>query len=159
MSYMMQLADGAKPCEDCTQYGAEWCCTMNCSNAELRPIGSSDPELTENWLADVGFKYREPGERQSFRHWTLQFSEWTDHGLYIETTMPGVINRHGEHVGKDSGWFVWLGREHKFMHIRHMYYRKEMVALVEAVSGKPWTPTKVGLVPFVKPQQPKPKDT
>ena len=117
----------------------------------LRATTAYGQEITEEWLADVGFKYREPGERQAFRHWTLQFSEWTDHGLYIETTMPGVINRNGEHVGKDSGWFVWLGREHKFLHVRHMHLRKEIVALVEALSGQPWTPTKSGMVPVVRP--------
>lgn len=151
MDFMMPLADDATPCEDCTMSGAEWHCTMNCSNAKLRQLGDPAPEITEDWLASVGFKYREPGECQPFRHWTLQFREWTDYGLYIKTTMPGWLNRKGEHMNKDSGWFVWLGREHKFFHIRHMFLRKEMVALVEALSGQPWHPDKRGHVPMVKP--------
>lgn len=113
-------------------------------NAEL--------EISEDWLASVGFKYREPGERQIFRHWTLKFSEWRDHGLYIETTMPGFINRNGEHVGGDRGWFVWLGREHRFFHIRHMHQRREMISLVEALTGQTWVPNRCGNVPVVKPK-------
>lgn len=44
----------------------------------------NDRAITEDWLAEVGFKYRDPGERQPFRHWTLTFSEPDDYGLYIE---------------------------------------------------------------------------
>lgn len=36
--------------------------------------------ITEEWLAEVGFKYREPEERQTFRHWTLTFSQHDDDG-------------------------------------------------------------------------------
>lgn len=103
--------------------------------------------ITEEWLGEVGFKYREPGERQQFRHWTLTFFEQDDYGLYLETTMPGVINRNGEHVGADGGWFLWIGRENQFMHLRHVFEQSEIVALVEALTGQSWTPTRMGNVP------------
>ena len=103
--------------------------------------------ITEDWLAEVGFKYREPGERQPFRHWTLTFAEQDDYGLYLETTKPGWLNSKGEHVSAESGWFLWIGREHKFMHLRHVFEQSEVTALVEALAGQPWTPTKAGHVP------------
>lgn len=103
--------------------------------------------ITEEWLGAVGFKYREPEERQPFRHWTLAFSEPDDYGLYIETTAPGWINRNGEHVMADGGWFVWIGRGTQFLHTRHMHEQAEMIALVEALSGLKWEPTKRGNVP------------
>lgn len=103
-------------------------------------------EITEEWLASVGFKFREPGERQPWRHWTLTFSEQDDHGLYLETTMPGWLNRHGEHVNADSGWFLWIGRGSQFMHLRHVFEQSEVIALVEALTGQPWVPTKAGNV-------------
>lgn len=102
--------------------------------------------ITEEWLAEVGFKYREPRERQPFRHWTMTFAEQNDYGLYIETTMPGWINARGEHVGADMGWFLWLGRDNKFIHLRHVNNREEIVAIVEALSGATWEPTKMGHV-------------
>jgi hypothetical protein len=103
--------------------------------------------ITEDWLASVGFKYREPGERQCFRHWTLRFSEPDDYGLYLETTMPGHINRDGEHLNADSGWFLWIGRESQFMHLRHVFEQSEIAAIVEALTGQPWVPNKAGHVP------------
>lgn len=112
--------------------------------------------ITEEWLAEVGFKYREPGERQQFRHWTLTFSEQDDYGLYLETTMPGWLNQNGEHIGADRGWFIWIGREHKFLHLRHMYEQSEIVALVEALTGQPWSPTRMGNV-AMKRHSPKPE--
>lgn len=103
-------------------------------------------EITEEWLASVGFKYREPGERQQFRMWRLTFSEPDDYGMYLETTMPGHLNANGEHVGRDRGWFLWLGREHKFMHLRHVWHREEIIAIVEALVGQTWEPTRMGNV-------------
>lgn len=116
-------------------------------------------EITEEWLAEVGFKYREPGERQSFRHWTLTFDEPDDYGLYLETTMSGWMNDRGEHVNADRGWFLWLGRtdSNRFLHLRHVFYQSEIVAIVEALAGQPWEPSKRGFVPVVSRPEP-PKD-
>lgn len=106
--------------------------------------------ITEEWLAEVGFKYREPGERQQFRHWTLTFSEPDDYGMFIETTMPGWLNAAGDHIGADRGWFLWLGREHKFIHLRHVWEREEIVAVVEALTGAKWEPSRIGNVRVVR---------
>lgn len=116
-------------------------------------------DITEDWLASVGFKYREPGERQQFRHWTLTFSEQEDYGLYLEMTMPGWINRNGEHVGTERGWFLWIGREHKFIHLRHVFDRSEVVALVEALTGQPWSPSRMGNVPMKRRERHQKPDT
>lgn len=102
--------------------------------------------ITEDWLASVGFKYREPEERQPFRHWTLTFSEPDDDGLFLETTMPGWLNANGDHINADKGWFLWIGRNHKFMHLRHVYAQAEIIAIVEALIGQKWKPTRMGHV-------------
>lgn len=113
-------------------------------------------QITEEWLASVGFKYREPGDRESFRHWTLRFSEPEDYGLYLETTHMGWINNKGEHVG-GNGWFLWIGREHKYLHLRHVSVQAEIVALVEALIGAKWEPTRMGDVRvFVHPRSESP---
>ncbi len=105
-------------------------------------------EITEEWLASVGFKYRDPEERQPFKHWTLTFREHDDYGLYLETTAPGWLNRNGEHIAADQGWYLWLGRGHKHFHLRHVFEREEIIAIVEALTGQKWEPTKAGHVPF-----------
>jgi hypothetical protein len=50
---MMPLANPDNRCDDCVQYRGDWCCTMNCSGAELRqfrPYGG--PETVELRMAD-----------------------------------------------------------------------------------------------------------
>lgn len=102
--------------------------------------------ITEEWLGEVGFKYREPEERQTFRHWTLTFSQHDDDGLYIETTAPGWYNRNDELVNGDSGWFLWMGRGVHHFHLRHVWEREEIIAIVEAIIGQPWVPSRMGFV-------------
>lgn len=107
-------------------------------------------EITEEWLASVGFKYREPEERQQFRHWTLTFNQHDDDGLYIETTAPGWYNRNGDLVNGNSGWFLWIGRGAHQFHLRHVWDQSEIIAIVEAIIGQPWVPSKMGFVQVVK---------
>jgi hypothetical protein len=101
---------------------------------------SKEIPLTEEWLLSVGFKYREPDERQTFRHWFLKFDENDNYGLYIETTKPGWFNRNGEHIGADNGWYLWAGREHNFFHLRHIHNLSDIITIVEALSGYEWKP-------------------
>lgn len=103
--------------------------------------------LTEEWLGEVGFKYREPEEWQPWRHWTLTFGEPDDYGMYLETTKSGWLNRHGDHIGADHGWYLWLGRGTQHIHLRHVTEREEIIAVVEALTGQKWEPTRSGNVP------------
>lgn len=105
----------------------------------MNRVGDDLP-LTEEWLSSVDFKFRDPVDRQPFRHWSIKISESHDYGLAVETTMPGFINGDGEHIGADGGWFLWINREHKHIHIRHIFTRGEMIAMIEALSGWPWNP-------------------
>lgn len=105
--------------------------------------------ITEEWLAEVGFKYREPGERQQWRHWTLTFNEPDDYGLYLETTAPGWLNRNGEH----NGWYLWIGRGQHHFHLKHVFEQSEMIAIVEALTGQKWEPSRMGHVPVRRVQK------
>ena len=100
----------------------------------------SEP-LTEEWLASVGFRRKTRQERQPFDHWEIRINtdpESVMHDLYIETTLPG-FERDGEHVNiGNGGWFLWLGRSHAFIHLRHIKTQREMIDVIEAISGKPW---------------------
>lgn len=110
-----------------------------------------DEPITEEWLKTVGFKWHE-FERQSSKHWLL----WLGGGLKQKPTLtsfedigielaPGWWhNRDGERVG-DADWFCWLrsdaaGRYHRFIHLRHLSTQDDLIKLVEAISGWPWTP-------------------
>lgn len=111
----------------------------------------SDDPITEEWLKSVGFKWHE-FERQGAHHWLL----WLGGGLRQRPTLtdyedigielaPGWWhNAKGEQVG-NTDWFCWLrsdaaGRYHRFIHLRHVSTRNDVIRLVEAISGRPWTP-------------------
>lgn len=111
----------------------------------------TDDPITEEWLKSVGFKWHE-FERQGAKHWLL----WLGAGLKEKPTLtsyedigielaPGWWNNAaGEKVG-GSDWFCWLrsdaaGRYHRFIHLRHVETRRDVTLLVEAISGRPWTP-------------------
>lgn len=112
----------------------------------------TDNPITEDWLKESGFKWHE-FERQPNKHWLL----WLGGGLRqrpsltsfedigIELTWDGYQNHAGEIVGNTGEWFCWLrsdaaGRYHRFIHLRHVSTRRDVTALIEAISGRPWTP-------------------
>ena len=113
----------------------------------------TDPlPITEDWLKDVGFKWHQ-FDRQPGKHWLLwpgdavagdgpAFSSFEDIG--IEVADMRYQNSAGDTVGREA-WFVWFrgdcaGRYHRFIHVRHMRWRHELIKLVEAVSGQDWNP-------------------
>lgn len=108
--------------------------------------------ITEEWLKEVGFKWHQL-ERQPSKHWVLwlggavagdeiSFTSFDDIG--IEVADMRYRNSAGDVVGRDA-WFVWFrgdssGRYHRFIHVRHMRWRHELIKLVEAVGGQDWNP-------------------
>lgn len=55
MDHIAPLANPDNRCDDCVQYRGDWCCTMNCSNAELKhfqPFG--EPETVELRMCEDG---------------------------------------------------------------------------------------------------------
>jgi hypothetical protein len=107
--------------------------------------------ITEEWLSAAGFKWHQL-ERQPHKHWLLwigramdntgMFSDAEDLG--VEVTPASWPNRGGEEVGFVSSWFCWLrsdaaGRYHRFIHIRHIKTRHDLLWLIEALTGREWS--------------------
>jgi hypothetical protein len=105
-----------------------------------------DP-ITEDWLKAAGFKWHQL-ERQPDKHWLLwlgsalnqrpSFTGTEDLGIELA---PGV-RQPGDVLPE---WFCWLrsdcaGRYHRFIHVRHLTDVGEVVALVEAITGRKWEP-------------------
>lgn len=101
--------------------------------------------ITEEWLKQAGFKWHQ-FDRQPEKHWLLwmggalrQRPTLTDfEDLGIELAPCGGSMYAGE-------WFCWFrsdtaGRYHRFIHLRHLTTTDEVVRLVEAITGRPWTP-------------------
>ena len=110
----------------------------------------TDEPITEGWLKEVGFKWHQ-FDRQPGKHWVLWLGDAVGQGLVtsfedigIEVSTMQYENALGEVVGQDA-WFCWLrsdaaGRYHRFIHLRHLRTRGELIALVEAIAGQPWNP-------------------
>lgn len=94
-------------------------------------------ELTDEWLADVGFKHTQE-ERQLTKHWHLTLGWGAPNcrscieDLNIEVASGAM---HGD-------WFCWLRRgtrfSNNFLHVRHIKYRHELEDLITALTGTKW---------------------
>lgn len=109
--------------------------------------------LTEEWLRMVGFKWHQ-FDRQPDRHWLLwlgasvadghSFTSFEDIG--IEVAPCAYRNRSGELLNQEAGWFCWLrddaaGRYHRFIHLRHIHTRRDLIRIIEGISGQDWDPS------------------
>lgn len=107
--------------------------------------------ITEDWLREVGFKWHQL-ERQTHKHWLLWLGDavgfitsYEDIG--IEVAPMAYRNRAGEITNPDDAdfWYVWLrsdcaGRYRRFIHVRRMRARNDLVKLIEAITGQEWNP-------------------
>jgi len=113
----------------------------------------SNPALiTDEWLKSVGFKWHQ-FDRQPDKHWVLwlggamagrrMLTSFEDLGIELATC--AYRNRNGDLLCQEDGWFCWLrddaaGRYHRFIHIRHLHTQRELIALVEGLTGLTWDP-------------------
>ncbi|WEX10340.1 hypothetical protein [Chelativorans sp. AA-79] len=109
--------------------------------------------ITEDWLREVGFKWHQ-FDRQPDKHWLLWCGDAAGTGFMtsfedigIEVAPMAYRNRAGEIANPERAeyWFVWIrsdvaGRYSRFLHVRHMRTRSDLIKLVEAVTGQDWNP-------------------
>ncbi|HEY8948475.1 MAG TPA: hypothetical protein VIM56_06295 [Rhizomicrobium sp.] len=135
---LAQAAANAEAAAHGPANGAIW------NDQMVAAMGLSLP-IDEEWLKASGFKWAQL-DRQPSRHWMVwlgdavrenqgdgrSFTSYEDVGIEV------AADYNGE-------WFCWLrsdaaGLYHRFIHIRHLKYRIELVRLIEAITGQPWTP-------------------
>lgn len=106
---------------------------------------STDLPITEDWLKEVGFKWHQL-ERQPSKHWVLWLGAAINDGLTcFEDLGVEIAGDAGGYSGNPPSWFCWLRgdtshRYSRFIHVRHLRVRQEVVSLVEALTGVPWNP-------------------
>jgi hypothetical protein len=108
-------------------------------------MAENDLPITEAWLRSVGFKWHQ-FDRQPNRQWLIWVGaasgEWgcSDQDLGVE-----VAPMRSRPDGEDERWFCWLRsdsshRYSRFIHVRHIRSRGDVIALIEALTGQPWNP-------------------
>jgi hypothetical protein len=112
-----------------------------------RPLSASSPAaptpITEDWLREVGFKWHE-FDRQSTKHWLLWLADAFPRRMFCDHEDFG-IELAADVRGKSEEWFCWLradtaGRYHRFIHVRYLRYRHELIAMIEGLTGQVWNP-------------------
>lgn len=116
--------------------------------------------ITEDWLKSVGFRW-DQFDRQPNKHWTLwlghcldcpanpgmprriwRFSSDEDFAIELGYNLaPGRLAKNAD----DDFWFCFFrsdtaGRYHRFIHVRHLRFQREVRELVVALTGRPWNP-------------------
>lgn len=108
--------------------------------------------ITEDWLRQTGFKW-EQLDRQPTKHWIL----WLGDALMPATTEDARFCRSNDDLGIElahcgyadrSWWYCWIrcdfwGRYTRLIHIRHLESRQELIAIIEALTGRPFDPADV----------------
>ncbi len=102
--------------------------------------------ITEDWLRDSGFKW-EQLERQPSKHWLLWIAD-----ACIDPVERRMFSSHddlGIELAKDdreSWWYCWIradfgGRYSRFLHVRHVTKISEVIAIIEALTGRKFEPS------------------
>lgn len=99
-----------------------------------------DEFITEDWLKEVGFRWRQL-ERQPTKHWTL----WLGGVMGAMTDMEDIGIEVSANAGLDADWFCWLrsdaaGLYSRFIHVRHLRTRAELIHMIEGLTGQAWDP-------------------
>lgn len=95
--------------------------------------------INHDWLRAVGFKWHEL-PRSGGKHWVLWFGA-------LHSTFLSSFEDVGIEVAarNDGEWHCWLRSDFarkygRFIHIRPIAYKAELVELVSALSGQSWNP-------------------
>lgn len=115
----------------------------------LKQCAEARELIDEAWLKECGFKYHQ-FDRQPGKQWLLWLGDaLMDTSVAIgERKMFSSYEDLGIELAWDNSgrkWFCWLRsdschRYHRFLHIRFLVYREELIALIEALTGREFKP-------------------
>lgn len=129
--------------------------SVDCANAMQAVLDDAEALgnelITDEWLKAMGFRQQPPHDRQPTAHWLLwfghtseerAFGSFDDAGLELCATQLQRVASYD----KDDRYHAWLRSDFshsrgRFLHIRYITTRADVVTLVEALSGVPWDPS------------------
>ena len=102
--------------------------------------------LTEDWLRQVGFKWHQL-ERQPTKQWLLWLGDANPQPLnsFQDFGIEVASGAYNENTGQDDLWNCWLRsdiahRYSRFIHIRAIGTRGELIPMIEGLTGQEWNP-------------------
>ena len=107
-------------------------------------IETDDPPITEDWLKEVGFKWHQL-PRQPEKHWLLWLGDAVKEGNGFASHDDLGVEVANAWLDKDERWNCWLRadlscRYSRFIHIRYVRTRRDLIAVIEGVTGHTWNP-------------------
>lgn len=104
---------------------------------------SDDLPITEDWLREVGFKWHTI-ERSPNKHWLLWCGALESNSFQSFEDL-GVELMLDQDLDKQPIFYCWLrgdysSRYSRFIHIRQMRHQRELIRLLEAITGQDWNP-------------------
>ena len=105
-------------------------------------IETDDQPLTEDWLKSVGFRWHQLA-RQPEKQWLL----WLGDAVRGRNSMIDIEDLGVEVCsgGLDGAWHCWLRSDlsckySRFIHLRHLRTQRDLIALIEGITGQQWDP-------------------
>jgi hypothetical protein len=101
---------------------------------------SDEVLITEDWLKSIGFRWHQL-DRQPSKHWLLWVGGLQRHMSFADTEDLGVEVS----AANDGWWHCWFrsdesGRYHRFIHVRYLRTQRDLICLLEAVTGQEFDP-------------------
>ena len=102
--------------------------------------------LSGEVLSAMGFKWTQE-DRQPSKHWLLWIApaciDPIEHGRRMFASRDDLGIELAHSGGRDDFWYCWMradyaGRYSRFLHVRHVTEREEVVAIIEALTGRPF---------------------
>jgi hypothetical protein len=95
--------------------------------------------ISEPWLVSVGFRWHQL-ERQPNKHWVLWLGVSGRQFLRLYEDLGVELS-----ADSTSAWTCWLRsdfahRYHRFIYLRDLRAQRELILLVESLSGLNWVP-------------------
>lgn len=103
----------------------------------------NDP-ITEEWLKEVGFRWHQ-FDRQPNKQWLLWLGDCLrEEGGWCFTGTEDLGIELAYNKSSDN-WFCWVRsdaahRYHRFIHIRHLKVKGDVIQMVVALTGHDWMP-------------------
>lgn len=99
--------------------------------------------ITEPWLSASGFRWHQL-DRQPGKQWLLWLGSAIEEGLTSIEDLGVEVSRTGR-PEDNREWYCWLrrdtaGRYSRFIPIRHLSCRGDLIRLVEGITGVIWNP-------------------
>lgn len=101
-------------------------------------------QLSEDLLRDIGFKWHEV--ERSPRHWMLWIGRAIPHRYGMSPDDFGI--ELAQMTAGEGSWSLWFradyaGRYSRFLFCRDVMHLGDLVAIVEAIIGRPWRKSEV----------------